>query len=165
MSIRLALVASLLAAIYTPVAAQQQPQQQPAADQPLDRGTFIQRMDAEFGALDADGNGQVTAQEAMNAQRQQTYNQAMRQNQAAFQQLDRDGNGVLTAEEFAGLVNPQAIPADPAPLMQAFDANGDGIITLVEYRVRTQANFDAVDSDRDGVVTNSEMQAAGIVVN
>ena len=113
MSIRLALVASLFAAISTPVAAQQQPQQQPAADQPL----------------------------------------------------DRDGNGVLTAEEFAGLVNPQAIPADPAPLMQAFDANGDGIITLVEYRVRTQANFDAVDSDRDGVVTNSEMQAAGIVVN
>jgi Ca2+-binding EF-hand superfamily protein len=87
----------------------------------------------------------------------------MRQNQAAFQQLDRDRNGVLTAEEFAGLVNPQAIPADPAPLMQAFDGNGDGIITLVEYRVRTQANFDSVDVDRDGMVTNSEMQAAGIV--
>ncbi len=120
-------------------------------------------MDAEFSALDADGNGQVTAQEAMNAQRQQTYNQAIQQNRAVFQQLDRDRDGVLSAEEFAGLVNPQSIPADPAPIMQAFDANGDGIITLVEYRVRTQANFDAVDADRDGTVTNSEMQAAGII--
>lgn len=156
MSYRYAFVAALLAAAATPVSAQQ-------ADQPLDRTTFISQMDAEFSALDADGNGQVTAQEAMNAQRQQTYNQAMRQNQAAFQQLDRDGNGALSAEEFAGLVNPQAIPADPAPIMQAFDSNGDGIITLVEYRVRTQANFDAVDVDRDGVVTNSEMQSAGIV--
>lgn len=158
MSHRFALVAALLAATATPIAAQQA-----TADQPLNRTTFIQQMDAEFRALDADGNGQVTANEAMNAQRQQTYNEAMRQNQAIFQQLDRDRDGMLTAEEFAGLVNPQAIPADPAPLMQAFDSNGDGSITLVEYRVRTQANFDTVDTDRDGVVTSSEMQAAGIL--
>ncbi len=159
MSYRFAFVAALFVTAATPLAAQQQS----AADEPLSRTNFIAQMDAEFSGLDADGDGQVTAQEAMNAQRQQTYNQAIQQNQAIFQQLDRDRNGMLSAEEFAGLVNPQSIPADPAPIMQAFDVNSDGAITLLEYRMRTQSNFDAVDIDRDGVVTSSEMQAAGIV--
>lgn len=155
MSYRYAFAALALAAVTAPAAAQ-------SAGEPLSRQAFIAAMDTEFAALDGNGDGQVTSQEAMDAQRRATYNQAMQENQRIFRQLDRDGDGMLSPQEFAGLVNPQSIPADPAPLLQAFDINGDGIITLVEYRTRTQANFDAIDTDRDGVVTDMEMQAAGI---
>ena len=43
------------------------------------------------------------------------------------------------------------------------DANGDGAITLIEYRVATQASFDSIDADRNGTITASEMRGAGIV--
>lgn len=157
MSYRFAFAALALGAVaFSPAAAQD-------GGEPISRASFITTMDANFAALDGNGDGQVTAQEAMEAQRRATYDEALRQNQQIFGQLDRDGDGMLTAQEFSGLVNPQSIPADPAPLLQQFDVNGDGTITLVEYRTRTQANFDAIDTDRDGVVTPMEMQAAGIV--
>ena len=70
---------------------------------------------------------------------------------------------MLSTQEFAQLANPQTVPVNAAPLMQQFDANGDGTITLVEYRVATQGNFDRIDADRDGTITPLEMRAAGIV--
>ena len=60
-------------------------------------------------------------------------------------------------------MNVDAVPVDPSPLMDQFDNDKDGIITLVEYRVATQANFDRIDTDRDGIATEVEMRAAGII--
>ena len=40
---------------------------------------------------------------------------------------------------------------------------GEGAITLIEYRVATQGNFDRIDTDRDGTITPVEMRAGGIV--
>ena len=89
--------------------------------------------------------------------------EAFRQNQAVFASLDKDANGQLSPQEFAALANPDAIAVSADPLMQQFDTDKDGAITLVEYRIATQSNFDRIDSDRDGVVTQVEMQAAGII--
>ena len=155
--IRLTSFAALAVMATAPLAAQQ------AQTQPLQRQQFIAQMDAEFAALDGDGNGMVVAEEIVASQRAAAAQQALRQNQAIFAQLDRDGNGTLDASEFAALVNVEAVPVDPAPLMNQFDADRDGVITLVEYRVSTQANFDRIDTDRDGVVTDVELRAAGIV--
>ncbi len=44
--------------------------------------------------------------------------------------------------------------------MSRLDRNGDQRVTLVEYRAATQASFDQLDTDLDGVVTTAEMQAA-----
>ena len=52
--------------------------------------------------------------------------------------------------------------AVPVPTVQEFDRDGDGAITLVEYRIRTQDNFDAMDQDRDGIMSPAEMQAGGV---
>ena len=136
--------------------------QDAAAPEPLTRQTFIAQMDAEFKRLDGDGNGMVVAEEIVASQQQAAQAEAIRQNQQVFAQLDRDGNGMLSPQEFAALANPSAIPTDASPLMTQFDTDKDGIITLVEYRISTQANFDRVDSDRDGVITDMEMRAAGI---
>ena len=133
--------------------------------EPLTRAQFIQQMDAEFARLDRDGSGFVTPEEIVESQRSAAQAEALRQNQAVFARLDSDGDGTLTPQEFAALANPGAIPVDATPLMQQLDGDRDGTITLIEYRVSTQSNFDRVDGDRDGVVTPLEMRAAGISAN
>ena len=137
--------------------------QAPAAAQPLARADFIAQMDAEFRRLDRDSSGVVLPQEIVETQREVARAEALRQNQAVFAGLDKDGDGQLSAQEFSALANPDAISVSADPLMQQFDTDKDGSITLVEYRIATQANFDRIDSDRDGVVTPVEMQSAGIV--
>ena len=151
------LTAAAAVAIPTSLAAQEA-----AAPDPLTRQTFIAQMDAEFKRLDGDGNGMVVPDEIVASQQASAQAEALRQNQAVFAQLDQNADGLLSQQEFAQLANPSAIPVDASPLMQQFDTDKDGIITLVEYRIATQANFDRVDSDRDGVVTDMEMRAAGI---
>ncbi len=119
-------------------------------------------MDAEFARLDLDGSGFVVPSEIIESQRRAAQAEALRQNQAVFVRLDTDGNGMVSPQEFAALANPDALPVDATPLMTQFDSDQDEVITLVEYRIATQANFDRIDSDRDGVVTALEMRAAGI---
>ena len=148
-------------AVSVPVAAQQQTAQQVA--QPIARTEFIAQMDAEFQRLDRDSSGVILPAEIVATQREVARTEAIRQNQAVFSGLDKDRNGALSPQEFAALANPDAIPVSADPLMQQFDTDKDGSITLVEYRIATQANFDRIDSDRDGVVTPVEMQAAGLV--
>lgn len=130
--------------------------------EPLTRSTFIAQMDAEFQRLDGDNNGMIVADEIVASQQMAAQAEALRQNQQVFVQLDQNGDGLVDAQEFSALANPSAIPVDAAPLMNQFDTDRDGIITLVEYRIATQANFDRVDSDRDGLITDMEMRAAGI---
>lgn len=135
----------------------------PVAVQPIARADFIAQMDAEFRRLDLDSSGVVLPGEIVASQRELARAEARRQNQVVFAGLDKDGNGALSLDEFAALANPDAIPVSADPLMKQFDTDKDGAITLVEYRIATQTNFDRIDSDRDGVVTPVEMQAAGIV--
>jgi hypothetical protein len=44
--------------------------------------------------------------------------------------------------------------------MQRLDLNKDGIVNLIEHRTVMLATFDAIDSDKDGVVTPAEMQVS-----
>lgn len=164
MQLHRVLLAAALAGLSTVSASAQDtaPSGLAAEGEPLSRAEFIQQMDAEFARLDGDGSGFVTAEEVVAAQRSAAQAEALRQNQAVFARLDADGNGMLSQQEFAALANPGAIPVDAAPLMQQFDGDRDGTITLIEYRVTTQANFDRVDGDRDGIVTPMELRAAGI---
>ena len=136
--------------------------QETADPAPLTRADFVVQMDAEFRALDLDGSNVILPEEIEATQREAARNEALRQNAAVFANLDRYGNGMLDASEFAALANPDAIAVSSAPLLAQFDTDGDGAITLVEYRIVTQGNFDRIDSDRDGVITPLEMRSAGI---
>ena len=46
--------------------------------------------------------------------------------------------------------------------MNRLDLNRDQKITLIENRTATLANFDKLDTDKDGVVSVAEMRAGGI---
>jgi Ca2+-binding EF-hand superfamily protein len=133
-----------------------------AAPTPVPRTAFIETMDAEFKQMDADKNGIVTKKEIEDFQRALTMLIAQQRNVALFQALDKDKNGSLTPAEFAAL--PMNVPQpNAAPVLAQTDINHDGQVTLVEYRAGKLRNFDAMDADKDGVVSVAEMRAAGII--
>lgn len=128
---------------------------------PLARDQFVAEMDAEFRKTDADKNGQLTSSEIEEYQKLQAAAQAEARNRALFAQLDTDKNGRLSKTEFAKMVYP--VPAANAqPMLSRMDGNRDNQVSLVEHRTATQANFDRLDTDKDGNVTAAEMQAGGV---
>lgn len=139
---------------------QQQPQRPPVAAAPqvpdMPRAVFIAQMDAEHRKRDTDGDGKITRAELERWERGQLIAQAQAGNRALFARLDADRNGVLTPGEFAALVQDPGNP-DVGPMMTRFDGNRDQVITMVEYRAATLANFDRLDTDKDGVLTGAEI--------
>ncbi|WP_169052313.1 EF-hand domain-containing protein [Tabrizicola sp. YIM 78059] len=109
-----------------------------------------------LGAIDADQNGMITAEEAA------AHAESM------FATMDVNGDGVLVADEMGagrmGMMNPWGTPQ----LMQerrvarfaAKDANGDGQVTMGEFLAAEKAQYEAADSDGDGKVTPWELRAA-----
>ena len=128
---------------------------------PLARTQFIAEMDAEFRRMDADKNGQVTAAEIDQYQRLQAVVQAQARNLVLFGQLDADKDGQLSKIEFSKLAAPATV-VGAQPMLSRMDGNRDRQVSLVEHRIATLANFDRIDTDRDGVASPAEMAAAGV---
>ena len=166
----LLLIASMAAALAGgPLAAQRtraprspapaEPAPAPVASAPdLSRAAFIVTMDAQFRAQDPNTDSKLTRAEIEGSERAKTLATAQTTNRQLFAQLDLDRNGVLYPQEFAGLVQQPPLP-DVAPIMTRLDGNRDQVVTLVEYRAATLANFDRLDTDHDGIVTGAEMRA------
>ena len=132
-----------------------------AGPKPIARAQFLASMDAEFRKMDADKNGQVAKSELEQFQLAQAIAAGEARNRAQFIQLDANKNGQLSPTEFAKLVAPPPA-ANGQPMLARMDGNRDSQLSLVEYRVATLANFDRLDTDKDGVVTPAEMKAGGI---
>jgi Ca2+-binding EF-hand superfamily protein len=130
--------------------------------QPLPRAIFLQNMDADFARMDANHDGKLTKQEIEVYQHAQAMQEIMLRNRQIFAELDKDHSGQLSPEEFAQF-HAQPPPANATPMLQKFDANRDGAITQIEWRAATLANFDRLDTNKDGVVDAAEMKAGGIV--
>ena len=127
----------------------------------LPRAQFISEMDTEFRKMDADKNGQLTRTEIEQFQRLQAAAQAQSRNQALFAQLDTDKNGQLSAAEFSNIPTPSPA-ANGQPVIARMDGNRDGQVSLIEHRTATLSNFDRLDTNKDGIVTATEMKAGGI---
>ena len=128
----------------------------------MPRTAFLQTMDGEFGKMDADKNKMLSRTEIEQFQRAAAVAEAGAKARALFTQLDADRNGQLSPAEFGKLaVAPP--PPNATPVLAQSDLNRDGQITLIEYRTSKLANFDRMDTDKDGIVTVVEMKAAGLV--
>jgi Ca2+-binding EF-hand superfamily protein len=121
----------------------------------LPRADFIVLMDADFKKRDLDQNGKATRAEVEEFTKRAAAAVAQEQNRELFQRLDIDKNGVITPAEFAELI-PAPKFIDVSAEMTRFDSNRDQIITLVEYRTATLANFDRLDVDKDGILSAAE---------
>lgn len=129
--------------------------------QPIPRAQFITEVDTQFRKMDADKNGRLTRAEIEQFDKLLAVAEARSRNQALFKQLDSNKNGQLSSAEFAS-VTPPAPPANAQPMLAREDGNRDGQISLIEHRSATLANFDRLDTDKDGIVTPAEMKAGGI---
>jgi len=148
--------------VPVPVPAVAQPPAQvgiPSQAGDVARSTFIQSMDAEFRKRDLNGDGKATRAEVEQFERSAALAKAQAENRALFASLDTDRNGFVSPSEFAALVRNNPLP-DVSAQMQRFDTNRDQIISLVEYRTATLINFDRLDADKDGVVTERELATA-----
>jgi Ca2+-binding EF-hand superfamily protein len=134
---------------------------EPAGPKPIARAQFLASMDSEFRKMDSDKNGQVTKAEVEQFQQQQAVAAAEARNRAQFVKLDTNKNGQLSPAEFAKLAPPPAT-TNGQPMLARMDGNRDSQISLGEYRAATLANFDRLDTDKDGTVTPTEMKAGGV---
>ncbi|MCC6794198.1 MAG: hypothetical protein IT366_03705 [Candidatus Hydrogenedentes bacterium] len=79
----------------------------------------------------------------------------------AFGYLDRDNNGVLTASEFRPS---SALPPARGQVFKAADENADSRVTFAEATIAapdlTPRRFAALDADRNGTLTRTEMDPA-----
>lgn len=108
-----------------------------------------------FGLMDQNGDGQVTAEEIEAAKA------------ARFAAADTNGDGVLSAEELAAAQERRAEDlraarrAHLAPQMvERMDRNGDGQLSAEELEPPTPAQrfVERFDANGDGTVTTEEFQ-------
>lgn len=68
---------------------------------------------------------------------------------ARFTKQDTNGDSFIASDE-----------AKHPRMIGKFDSDGDGKVSLEEYRKGALARFDAADADKDGIVTPEEKAAA-----
>ena len=128
---------------------------------PLPRAQFIVEMDGQFRKMDADKDSHVTRIEVELFQKASIVAASQARNRALFVSLDIDRNGQISPAEFLRV--PMSTPnANPAQILN-FDINRDGKVSLIEHRTGTLANFDRLDTDKDGNVSPAEGRAGGVI--
>jgi Ca2+-binding EF-hand superfamily protein len=115
------------------------------AQRPFLRPSPLQR------ALDADGDGAISAAETSRAS-------------AALNTLDADKNGAISSDEMRPRGRGQEESAPPSAddlvsRLLAFDANSDGRLEKSEVPERMQGLFARGDRDNDGALTTGELKA------
>lgn len=126
----------------------------------IPRAAFIATTDAEFRKIDANKDGQLITAEVQQYQESAALAQVLQDSRAAFVALDTDRNGQISSAEWAKL--PLTPPRTNAATLMRFDDGQDGKVSLLEHRNARLANFDRIDTDKDGIVTAAEMKDGGV---
>jgi Ca2+-binding EF-hand superfamily protein len=154
-----------LAIFASPVAAAAQSNTAPsggAAPQPVTRAALSSQIDASFGRLDSNADKSLSTAEIEAAQKRQiveAQSAITKRIEAEFTKLDSNKDGQLSLTEFKSAApTPKAAPA--ADLLGQLDKNKDGKVTQDEFRSVPLANFDRIDTNKDGTISEAERSAA-----
>lgn len=151
------------AALPVPALAAQQEAEKSEVGKPVTKAEISAKLDADYADMDADKDGKVTAAEIdtrLVKSAEAKIEALKKERDAAFAKLDTDGDGTISRAEFDEKAKlPTVNPPDAKPVLERFDADKDGAITLEEFRAPTLANFAGMDANKDGTVTPEEANA------
>ena len=108
-------------------------------------GAALGAAPSEFDAMDANGDGRISAGEHALAAA------------SMFKAMDADGDGRVTAAEMDAKAAPGALTS--AEKIAAVDADGDGVLTAREHADASRAMFLTLDRNKDGSVSRTELDA------
>jgi len=147
-----------LATAVAPAAKAAAPAQ--AQQQAPTRAAFTKGLDANFKAIDANGDGTLSAAEIGAAELkvlQQRAGAVRTRMENEFAKLDTNKDGQLSKAEFlAASPQPPAAAPNGAPVLAELDKNKDGKVSLDEYRGPQLARFDKLDTNHDGTISAAE---------
>ena len=129
--------------------------------QPRTRAQVTQGIDARFKALDANRDGSITKAEMETAEaraRQEAEARFTKRAEEGFAKLDTDKNGQLSLAEFKASI-PSVQTRAAGVVLQRFDSNKDGKVTLQEFGAPTLSVFDRFDTNKDGTISDQERNA------
>ena len=133
-----------------------------AASQPVTRSALSSQIDASFARLDSNADKSLSTAEIEAAQKRQVaeaQSVMTKRLEAEFAKLDGNKDGQLSLAEFkAAAPTPKTAPA--ADLLGQLDRNKDGKVTQDEFRSVPLANFDRLDTYKDGTISEAERSAA-----
>ncbi len=159
------LLTAILTIAAAPALAQNSSAARPAqpGPQPIAKTVFMQRIDRDFVAADANKDGFADRAELESAEAKGLAARKaalIRQREAGFRQLDTNKDGNLTIAEFNATVNATPVrKADATPVLNRFDTNKDGKVSLAENRAPAIAQFDRADTNKDGTLSVEEQRA------
>lgn len=163
--VRRALVTIASLAIFAPpVAATTQSGATPsnaAPAQPVTKAALSSQLDASFKRLDSNSDKSLTTAEIDAAQKRQlaeAQNTIAKRLEGEFAKLDGNKDGQLSLAEFKAAA-PTPKVASPAELLGQLDKNKDGKVTQDEFRSVPLSNFDRIDTNKDGTISDAEKSA------
>jgi Ca2+-binding EF-hand superfamily protein len=155
---------ALATAAAQPAAGKPAPKAAQAAQAAPNRATLQKNLDANFKAIDTNGDGTLSAAELQAAEgkvQQQRLGAVRGKVEAEFNKLDTNKDGQLSKAEFMAVApNKAASPPNGANLLAQLDKNKDGKVTPDEYRAPILSRFDKLDTNHDGTISAAERQTA-----
>jgi Ca2+-binding EF-hand superfamily protein len=101
----------------------------------------------KFAAMDTNQDGKISPDEhAVGAK-------------MMFDKMDANRDGQVTAAEMQAARPDKGKGMPASEKIKVVDVNGDGAVSAEEHAAGAKAMFDKMDSDRDGYLTKSEMEA------
>ena len=158
-----ALAALATIAAASPAVAQTARPAAGAQPQTIARTAVASDLGATFKGLDTNGDGTLSQAEVAAAEAkviQARVADIRARLEAEFNKADTNKDGQLSKAEFLA-AGPQAPTTAPtgAEVLARLDKNKDGKVSLAEFSAKRLADFDALDTNHDGWLTEDELIA------